>query len=394
MQDSFSDWAEAAATMADIYENGFITIAATASSNSNTGCFSDPRDSSWPKKLKNSTLRVMEYIPSRSFHDPAPLYGRCPLLRRAWVFQERLLSRRVIRFAACQLIWECNSMRKSQYGSFDLDWTFGDVSHELETRHIPVKRPEKNELDNWKKVLVAYTQLDITYPEDRLPALAAVVKRIMLSRPGDEYIAGLWKDSMIQDLLWFRVHGDTIYRPIPTIPTWSWACMPDAINFHTILGSKASVSKITTKEVGPPQLGNASGAVITLRSHYCVATLVSNTICIHYKETGIDEFPSDHRLRVSFRFTRDFALTTEPHPLLESERILLVFLGYRIGFHWCGLVLRQVSSTDYERIGDFGTWTHFEFANLRLKAKPNDYFGARIQHSFVLSLPIGEFNII
>ena len=395
MQDSISDWKEATATMADIYENGFITIAATASTNSNTGCFSDPRNPSWPKKLKDSTLHVVEHMPVFNYHDHAPLYGRCPLLRRAWVFQERLLSPRVIHFAACQLIWECKSMWKSQHGSFDLDWTNGDYFHEPKTEHVPFKRPEDNELENWRRILVAYTQLDITYSKDRLPALAAVVKRIMLSRPGDTYIAGLWRDSIIQDLLWSHVHTDKAYRRIPNIPTWSWACMPDAIDFQMILGSNASVSNIAVKETGPPQLGNAFGAILSLQSHYCVATLVSDTICIDYEETGIDEFPSDHRLRVSFLFTRDFALPTGPQPLPDSERIFVVFLGFRSRcFNWRGLVLRQVSSTEYERIGGFGTIKHFRGDNVRRKAKPTDDIEIRIQHSFVFSLPVRVFDII
>ena len=381
--------------MADIYENGFITIAATASTNSNTGCFSDPRNPSWPKKLKNSTLRVMEHIPVNDNQDYASIYGRCPLLRRAWVFQERLLSPRVIHFAACQLIWECNSMWKSQHGDFELDWTNVDCPRELKTWHIPFKRPEDNEIESWIKTLVAYSQLDITYLEDRLPALAAVVKRRMLSHPGDTYIAGLWRDSIIQDLLWLRVYTDTIYKPIPNIPTWSWACMPGAINVQLILGSKASVTNIAIKELGPPQLGNAFGAVMSLQSHYCVATLVSDTICIHYQETGIDEFPSDPRLRVSFLFTRDFALTTEYRPLPESERMFVVFLGFRSRcFNWCGLVLRQVSATEYERIGGFGTKKHLKGDNVRRKAKPTHDIEIRIQHSFVHSLPVGEFKII
>lgn len=286
-------------------------------------------------------------------------------------------------------------MWKSQHGDFDLDWTNADYFYEPKTEHIPFKRPEENQLENWRKILVAYTQLDITYSKDRLPALAAVVKRIMLSRPGDTYIAGLWRDSIIQDLLWSHVHTDKAYRRIPNVPTWSWACMPDAIDFQMILGSNASVPNIAVRETGPPQLGNAFGAMLSLQSHYCVATLVSDTICIDYEETGIDEFPSDHRLRVSFLFTRDFALPTGPQPLPISKRIFIVFLGFRSRcFNWRGLVLRQVSSTEYERIGGFGTIKHFRGDNVRRKAKPTDDIEIRIQHSFVFSLPVRVFDII
>jgi hypothetical protein len=402
VQDSISDWKEATATMADIYENGSITIAATASTDSDTGCFSSTRNPSWPRKLKDPALRVMEYIRpciqiedhgplSSLIDDHGPLYGYCPLLRRAWVFQERLLSPRVIHFAACQLIWECKSMWKSQHGNIDMDFVNRDCYGELGTKYFPFKLAR----DAWWGVLIDYTALDMTFPKDRLPALAAIVKQTMLSRPGDTYIAGLWKDSMIEDLLWSRFKTDKARTPVPDIPTWSWACMADAVSFLGIDIPRASISNISIKEVGPPQLGSAAGAVITLQCKHCVATLrpkdLLQPFCINHQEMGIHT----PNLNISFCFREDFDLSTEPRLLQESERVFIVFLGFNRAYYaWAGLVLRQVSSTEFERIGCFQMEIQFDTESSRRKARPADNMEFRIRHSFVYSLPTREFRII
>lgn len=44
MQDNPDDWERESARMADIYQNSFLTLAATASSNGMGGCFSDAKN--------------------------------------------------------------------------------------------------------------------------------------------------------------------------------------------------------------------------------------------------------------------------------------------------------------------------------------------------------------
>lgn len=45
-----------------------------------------------------------------------------------------------------------------------------------------------------------YSCLHLTFSKDRLPALAAIVQRMMVTRRDDLYIAGMWQSSVLQDL--------------------------------------------------------------------------------------------------------------------------------------------------------------------------------------------------
>jgi len=98
-QDDVDDWAEAAATMGDIYERSWITIAATGSGSSKQGIFSAISDRYKARALQDHSFHVRECLPEFAWGaDSIHEHDRWPLLRRAWVYQERQLSPRMVHF--------------------------------------------------------------------------------------------------------------------------------------------------------------------------------------------------------------------------------------------------------------------------------------------------------
>jgi hypothetical protein len=89
MQDDTEDWTEAVATMADIYENAFITIAASWSSDSNGGCFSSMRDIYKERSLGDTGLSCRRDLPPfaqyRHSISQDDTFKDWPLLTRGWV---------------------------------------------------------------------------------------------------------------------------------------------------------------------------------------------------------------------------------------------------------------------------------------------------------------------
>ncbi|KAF2811334.1 uncharacterized protein BDZ99DRAFT_350846, partial [Mytilinidion resinicola] len=72
-----------------------------------------------------------------------------------------------------------------------------------------------------------YTKRQLTVPHDILPVISAIAKCIA-TRTGGTYLAGLWKETLHLDLLWWisdpedpiHQHGD---RPNSWRgPSWSW----------------------------------------------------------------------------------------------------------------------------------------------------------------------------
>ena len=87
--------------MRSIYQNAYLTIAAVSSRNSSEGCFVIDQ---WPDIgfLVSDNAKTAHLIGARVLDRKGILVSfenaekRSPLFSRAWVFQERLLSRRIL----------------------------------------------------------------------------------------------------------------------------------------------------------------------------------------------------------------------------------------------------------------------------------------------------------
>jgi len=106
IQDDPSDWETESKLMEQVFSSAYVTISASCSSGTDDG-FLKPR----PQR---------ECVTARAPGDDASLYYLCDaiddfrldvdegeLSKRAWVLQERALSRRTIYFSRTQSYWEC-----------------------------------------------------------------------------------------------------------------------------------------------------------------------------------------------------------------------------------------------------------------------------------------------
>lgn len=94
------DWNSEARTMEDVFSHAYCTIAASVARGWGDGFL---------KPNLDSTSIGMQGIPSRltCACDFEKDVEEGALMKRAWVLQERVLSRRIIHFAATHTYWEC-----------------------------------------------------------------------------------------------------------------------------------------------------------------------------------------------------------------------------------------------------------------------------------------------
>lgn len=109
IQDSKEDWMQESAAMGGIYRNSTCTIAALGAKDSHDGCFvhRDPLTYRACRLHANADKSLVAYnfgFDAQSIH-----IGKrdTPLLSRAWVLQERLLSPRTLYFSSEAICWEC-----------------------------------------------------------------------------------------------------------------------------------------------------------------------------------------------------------------------------------------------------------------------------------------------
>jgi len=115
IQDDIQDWQTQAGKMAEIYQNSFLVLAATASQDCESGLFPKRlprRESHIIRGIDSSNQKYRIYVRKRTPHfcdrlcqNDIALEMNFPLMTRAWVYQERLLAPRVLHFCSNELIW-------------------------------------------------------------------------------------------------------------------------------------------------------------------------------------------------------------------------------------------------------------------------------------------------
>jgi hypothetical protein len=73
----------------------------------------------------------------------------------------------------------------------------------------------------WADIVRAYSALSLSFEQDKLPALSGVAKYILKQRPGDEYLVGMWRKTLLVDLRW-QACGLTKRPARWRSPSWSW----------------------------------------------------------------------------------------------------------------------------------------------------------------------------
>lgn len=258
VQDDPNDWAVESAKMSDIYSKAYLTIAATHSKDGRGGLFCETPDfevSGAIPDLDDGDYRV--FFRERIDHhlevvdgDIGGTLGHAtikhhPILTRAWIYQERILSTRVLHFGRYELFFECRS---------DLACECGGIGYHGSSTAAPTsitKLAFSDALDSnmpgedwvnharyyiarmWRTMVSSYTALEITKHGDRLPAMGGLAK-YMAARRKSDYVAGLWEDALMDDLLWYCGGSSTSKKPRPTprgAPTWSWASVNRYVSY-------------------------------------------------------------------------------------------------------------------------------------------------------------------
>ncbi|KAI8634654.1 heterokaryon incompatibility protein-domain-containing protein [Xylariaceae sp. FL1651] len=267
VQDDADDWKKESAKMADYYQHAWLTVAATRTRDEG-GLFGEfetkdlARITRLPYRDNHGSQKGYFYLQCTGgkaiSRDYKNAISRSDLLKRGWVYQEWLLSRRVLAFADFGLFVQCQTGNPKSLAGDDVKFIRDDEDgDEWDTAEKPDKSFKSSVVTNfssteyiaqgWRKVVEEYSRLELTkLPEDRLVALSgiaseygrAVEARQRLSRESgakdDEetqryvYLCGSWFPE-IRDLLWEQVEPGPRVRA-KGIPTWSWASMGTTIS--------------------------------------------------------------------------------------------------------------------------------------------------------------------
>lgn len=229
IQDSTSDWHAQAREMESIYRGAYLTIAATGARDSTRGLFVDTED----RRIQGTwgTLFSRKLIKHHLDEIDSTLF---PLLTRGWVYQERLLSPRVLHFGPHELFWECDRSISCECGESTSSIL---KPPKIVHRSILGKGTLSQEITvRWREIICEFTGMQLTDPTDRLAAIHGVAKQIGSAR-GDQYLFGLWEDSFTADILWYCDSPSSVQTK-RIAPSWSWAAVSVPVSYHSVLVEK------------------------------------------------------------------------------------------------------------------------------------------------------------
>jgi hypothetical protein len=287
IQDDVDDWEEQAAQMGQIFEFAAITIAASLSSS--------PYDSLFTKRsakyeefqlyhdLKSTNDNVVFRARRKIVFGIHAKTGRSKdvdrLDTRAWGLQEKLLSSRLVAFTGAEIQWTCQTSKVCECRSkcYIPQPLFLLPVKEVETKG------EYGYAKAWSNIVEPYSNRDLTFTDDRLPALSGLAKKFW-KITGYTYIAGLWKESIWYDLVW---QHDTVASSTQITdaaasqttaaagyigPRFSWVSTASAVNYrfarHAYRGTRVRHMTIVGCDYdtyGRDTYGKAVGARINIR---------------------------------------------------------------------------------------------------------------------------------
>lgn len=368
--------------MALIYKNATFTISATHCHGSSETLFGNPDRIIAGEHVADLpggiSVRLEQHIPHPFQYSNHPAWASeervaenldlelnpgLGLLTRGWVYQEVLLSPRTLYFLEHEIMWRCQEHTVCQCARYDFDEETDynpDIQSVTDTTGTHYYSPRSCQLiasRNWANIIRIYSARQLTYQNDKLPALAGIAEEYGKAT-GWIYMCGLWKENLKDTLGWYRNAHATPAAPRPdaNLPTWSWGSIESPVEVEEQSAQLVEIESchIKYKDGGNPYLGDVQEAVLNVKGDVFHGELVS-------LNDHLEDLSSPQKYGVSTKcgivkhFEEDCIITEAS--MLAGSTVLCLITKTR-EFHGMtksvkGLVLRCMDEDfdRYERLG-------------------------------------------
>lgn len=239
IQDSLQDKALELPRMADTYRESELTLIIASSAAASKGFLrppspENPRFLLHPFQVDPESGLIFGYrFPYKASADP--------ISSRAWTLQERVLSRRLLIFSSSGVMWMCREDFINPSAAPDagppyqtfIDPYLSEMQHQTTTTGDSDAQAEAQIRETWTAIRADYTEMDLSYCSDKLPAISALAAEIG-RKTGWTYLAGMWKENLFSELHWrcmkqnrlgerMTLKSDKVKEAGYLAPSWSWA---------------------------------------------------------------------------------------------------------------------------------------------------------------------------
>jgi hypothetical protein len=239
IQDFAEDWNTEAGKMASVYANAYVTLFADSAENDDHGFLSSRKVTpSMPLTIREKdgdnslvTIHIRNEASGDTIFDQDTV-NKSHISNRAWILQERILSRRRLHFGTTQVYWMCREAIIAEDGARPKSWGMRQGTE----IHRMMKSPQISDRMlglNWSALVKLYSTMILTNGADKLPALSGLAG-LFHKMSHHEYIAGIWKENLAPGLAWYVNKTKSIKPSKYRAPSFSWACVDEEITFRTL----------------------------------------------------------------------------------------------------------------------------------------------------------------
>jgi hypothetical protein len=357
LQDSIDDWLQEGSKMSHIYRDSLITLSATLGEDSYEGIFTK----STPDHISQHLITTDVDESLIGIHHRAPLshtFHLSPLSSRGWVFQERLLSPRVLLFGREELMWECRKGDVCECSSIVLDTSY-ELGRQSASYDCLRSSSSVEELEySWELLVEEYSAKSLTKVGDIFPALQGLAK--VVSPVMGHYLAGHWNASLVHSLVWYRTfHATVRVADRRCAPTWSWASSSGRVRWPNqglrLRQSLCTVLSATTVPIGEDVTGQLDSGWFVLKGKYLPCKTRYNTDSSRPFSSEIDTHVGSVSAGSSafrrYPFNLDCSEATERHGEGDGpDAKAFLVCEDSVAQYWLILTTAAISSA-YKRLG-------------------------------------------
>ncbi|KAL6704690.1 hypothetical protein ACN47E_007972 [Coniothyrium glycines] len=215
--------------MVNIYSGAFLTIVAAAGNDSWAGL---PGLRNNTRKPAQDPIHIDGVTIGKVLGSPKDVMASSAWSKRAWTFQESILSNRLLIFTEAQCFWSCNYHTQCEdfHGEaqpLNSDWETTNAEYfSIPGRATKQELLQTSDLNRFNKyemystILRDYTGRSITYRQDALPAFAGISTYLDRSMATSS-TQGIPLQFFEQALLFQSSDGHEMLRN-PHYPSWTW----------------------------------------------------------------------------------------------------------------------------------------------------------------------------
>ncbi|KAH6981686.1 heterokaryon incompatibility protein-domain-containing protein [Ilyonectria sp. MPI-CAGE-AT-0026] len=222
VQNDADDLEQGVNAMDLIYERAWLTVIASCGHNANAGLRGVQ---SGTRRPSQNAFQVIPGVEMGFLTGLDSLLKRSVYDSRAWTFQERVLSRRIIYFIDDKIFFRCRAAEHAEHFT-DILSQNSEVGATIGSL-LPEAILMTNPVFDFATMLFYYTKRALTSQNDAPRAMAGIIRRFTEAMKC-QFFQGL-PTALFDLFVVFHAHGTILHRR-PSFPSYSWIGWRGSIN--------------------------------------------------------------------------------------------------------------------------------------------------------------------